>query len=379
MGIYLLCIIIWLVEQISSKTATASILFIDKQLYIEFFIPQKNESLHTQINQQVLFSWFNNKFIKSTQMHSALLSQEEKNLIINPIKSIITGKIAENTFKIENSTYNSFSYYEIELNEETERSLSNGLTFSYLVDDISFSFVYTLYHNKLIDKLQYSIIPNKFTIYFGELPQDIISNQNRVKCDIINNRWGCLLKKIYLSNDESIAYENTNIEALFQAHEVNFYVSEKFLLFFINTVNHKLSQNAQCLIEGGNDERYVSCQITAFKFIKNVTFVIGDSSIHFPIESLFSCSEYGCFSYFHYSKRYDYLGKNVWVFGTAFILNFNSVYDYSDKSILLYSKSVAITSNTKEIQLIKDMTMVIIIMLIAMMILNIYVKIINKK
>ena len=376
MGINLLCIIIWLGEfllEISSKTLTASILLLDKQLYIEYFIPQKNDSLHSQINQQVPFSWFNNKFIKSTHMNGALLHEEEKKLKIQPIKSEIKGKIAENTFKIENSVYNLFSYYEIELTDENERSLSNGLTFSYLVDDFRFSFIYMLYHTNSIDKLQYAIFPNKYEIYFGEIPSELISNHSRVRCDIINNRWSCLLHKIYISNNESLAYNRTSIEAIFQAQEVNIYVDEQFLSFFVQNVNN-------CMIEGREDERYVSCQITSFKIVKNVTFIMGDSSIVFPIEDLFSCSEYGCFSLFHYSNRYDYLGDNVWVIGTAFILKFNSVYNYTGKSISLYSKSLVISTfkDKKVNNAIKSILIGIILILTVMTVLNINFKIIYK-
>ena len=119
-----------------------------------------------------------------------------------------------------------------------------------------------LYHSNSIDKLQYAIFPNKYEIYFGEIPNALISNQSRVKCDIINNRWSCLLHKIYLSNNESLAYNCTNIEAIFQAQEVNIYVDHNFLSFFVQTVNN-------CIIEGREEERYVSCQITSFKKIKN--------------------------------------------------------------------------------------------------------------
>ena len=376
MGINILCIIIWLEEfflAISSKTLTASILLLDKQLYIEFFIPQKNESLHSQINQQVPFSWFNSKFVSSTHMNAALLHGEEKKIKIMPIKSEIKGKIAENTFKIENSLYNLFSYYEIELTDENERSLSNGLTFSYLVDDFRFSFIYMLYHSNSIDKLQYAIFPNKYEIYFGEIPNALISNQSRVKCDIINNRWSCLLHKIYLSNNESLAYNCTNIEAIFQAQEVNIYVDHNFLSFFVQTVNN-------CIIEGREEERYVSCQITSFKKNKNLTFVMGDASIVFPIEDLFSCSEYGCFSLFHYSNRYDYLGKNVWVLGTAFILKFNSVYDYNSRAISLYSKSLVISPfRAKQYNaMIKEILIGIILIMTVMIVINIKVKIIYK-
>ena len=107
---------------------------------------------------------------------------------------------------------------------------------------------------------------------------------------------------------------------------------------------------------------------------------MGDASIVFPIEDLFSCSEYGCFSLFHYSNRYDYLGKNVWVLGTAFILKFNSVYDYNSRAISLYSKSLVISPfRAKQYNaMIKEILIGIILIMTVMIVINIKGKIIYK-
>ena len=378
--LYLLSLLFKLFSLITSKTLTLNTFVIDNSFYIQYHKSLEEDVLFTQINQQLPFSWFNSKFLSKSAFKIKMNGDEKLiNITIPPLQSNYSASIVSDSIIIDNVTIHHLLFYNVFIDNFSV--VKNSFCFSFKQENPHFSMLHLLYENKQIDKLQYSISPYRGELYLGEVPEmakEKIKYQS--KCKIKNERWGCTLQGVYITNNLTYFYDNKEGSALFQFHEINIYCPKSFLSFFIQTVNENLSSTGQCIIEGNDNETYISCQITSFPLIKSLVFEIDNFTFFIPIDKLFSCSEYGCFSVFHYSNRFDYLGDNTWVLGSFFLLNYLTIYDYEDESVSFLSQYLDITSKVNYFYDTKSILVIIVflvVIMIVMIILNLFIKIQN--
>lgn len=208
--------------------------------------------------------------------------------------------------------------------------VTDGLTMC-LSPKKEYSLIHQLHHEKKISKLSFGFYPVDDKNGFFHLGQ--ISNSTLEKNNLITtcsskkfSDWGCRLDKIefkpmfsFLPTGKTVNF-NSNMKELVLP---KFYVASYFETFI----------KGGCKEKNQNKKTWVVCpkqHISKF----NVTFTLEKGRFSFPSEELFECVEEKCTSIVISDEN----SKDEVIFGTHFLMNFISVFDYEAQRISFYEK-----------------------------------------
>ena len=315
-------------------------------LCIRIDVPRYRASGFSEINQQIDSSYINLgydiKNVSSLDHDTITINDKAK------VRFFFNEEIA-----MESNIHLPLHFYFIS-NSSLNNIVYNGISFPFNPTNEKFSFMHILYNQHKIDKLTYAIgqyHSTEGTLYLGGVPNEAIINKFKGECDVIYNKWGCELDQVFFSYDNNTnrhlyQYNNTKrYKALFQAGYKYIYAPRDYIQHLIDIVFKSYFDNHTCIYQNSTFFRAltIKCEIKNIDnfFPDKINFVFNGYVYPIEIKSLFHLYrelDGKLVYFFDVVESMEDNENDVWIFGSLFLKNFFSVYDYEDKKITFYSQ-----------------------------------------
>ena len=306
----------------------------------------KATRFHLDLNLN--YTWISKFFINKYINIRNKTKYEHLNISINDIGNA-NALILKDNFYLKSSEKNKdiiikdFNFYLFE-NKNFVGFDSIGL--SHNIYNTTFSFIHQLKKHKIIDKLNFAIVKNKFNgglIFFGGIPNEIIKNKIKSICDIKrkNNNWNCQLNQIgnFINNYEV----NFNVNTDYILAPKNYIIYLRYF-FFVKYRNLSLCNETFDDSLYPKNKTYFTCNVSKFKNFPPLIFDFINFKILFNIEDLFIGN-----ILMIQSNEYNY---NKWIIGNIFLNKFIIQFDLENYSITFYDDGKLLKNHNKVIQLI---------------------------
>lgn len=279
---------------------------------------------------------------------------------INEIINIINPTTNTNNDNDSMCVIKGFKFY---LFEKTDIYLkhNDGLAFPYKHRDTSYSLISLLYNQQLIKHKSFAFTPHskyQGVLYFGNisLPSSTSNNIITIHVDTTQPYWGNNhLHKVTLMYNHSLytynipSNSNNNSYFYFQTAKEHIYIPRIFWNYFLSILNTPISLR-DCWLNDVNRETIIMCLDSVIDTFNSISFYIepttnNNNNIELTIQftTLFTCLHGVCQCVLRFSSEIN--PNNNWIFGTSFLSNFNSIFDYERHAITLQSLSNYYTIN----------------------------------
>ena len=234
-----------------------------------------------------------------------------------------------------------------------------GLSFAYSFQNYSFSLVHQFTRLKYIKHNKFTFKPNpnlkEGSFYIGDCPDDIIQKKVKGECKVRNKKWGCNLSQIYFTNmnnnANTIFYSFTNqYEANFDSAYEYIYAPKEYLEYIIQTLFRDAFKDGICEYVTHSILNCIECKIDSNidEYLPYYANIIFDDYVYTLNTSMLYSKAMDGIMRFNIVDGTDDDKKNKWTFGTKFLENFISSFDYDEHKITFYSDRYIEKINDKE-------------------------------
>lgn len=291
-------------------------------------IGKGEKALNKAINQDNDFTWiYVQEFNESSYPSS------------NKILTFDSGSIYEDTLTFFNNNQTiipQFPYYVIDNKSAMELLHLGDIGFGFKFENENNSIVHQLYKNNYIDHLSYSFIPGNNSdnyIYFGGIFSEIKKKMNNGICYVTPNltKWECIIKKITIG---SFNY-NVATPVYFQSSEEPLYAPQVFMSKLMNQVFDRMINDSICSIILLLKRETIKCLTNIIEAMPMINFTIYSYIYSFELIEFFEND--GKYSYLNImANPYE---NDTWIFGISFLKHFNSLFDYENEYVQLFSNT----------------------------------------
>lgn len=322
-----------------------------KGIYRIFLQPEGHNVIQNiEFNLNRNYTWFKNHFPSTPGIFDQCVRAVE--IPIEDFKSTtVSGVVCEKKTLIDglNITLNNFNFY-LPLNNHYE-GMNCAMGFASTFNDNQYSIVHTLYNQKNISSLKFGFVPNRSNtcstgnVYFGDFPQSVKNQPYKGICKIKDNiiQWSCELSMISIGKYQfklnSFSFFNTNTRELYVPRQLLEDIKDTFLKEYI--------QSNECVqMYSSNGILYFNCNKTIQDMQKNedISFQIDGNIYTIHLTEFFDCNLYTCDFLIMHNKN---INDSILI-GTKFIEQFDTLFDYYNRTITFFSSSSLI----KEINMI---------------------------
>lgn len=272
-----------------------------------------------------------------------------------------------------------FAFFLIPL-DETYESDSIGLGLKYN-DKIGTNLVNVLKREKKIDKMTFTFVSENHNyghLYFGGIPKSIIEEKKlnyiaKVKVDESYNTWGFNLSHIIITdkNNSNNIYIN-NEYSYINSKKSQIHVPMNFILFLNQTIFKKYYDDGSCTYIPFEFKYIFSCNATAADNFPNIAFIIDNIKFEIQGKNLFVHS----LNQYYFIFRLNEININQWTFGSDFLNEHITQFDYENKEITFYSDTPFIFLVDQKVLIRKYILISLMIIMFIFSVLNgIYLKI----
>ena len=206
-----------------------------------------------------------------------------------------------------------------------------GIGTAYKFENENFSFIHQLYNNKIISEKSFGFYPQKPTkglLYLGNIPQKELNKKYTYKIKVLPNHktWNIAIKKI---ND----YQNI-FEAYFDSNEDYTKAPISFISYLKEKIFKSFLENQSCKLFNDSLESntYFYCLCRKIQNFPKFVFYIDNYAITLNFSQMFVEDEGKCFLSINPNK------ENKWIFGTLFLQNFATEFDYLKNQIRFHTE-----------------------------------------
>ena len=319
-------------------------------IYRLFLQPEGHSVIQNiEFNLNRNFTWFKNHFPSTPGIFDQCVRAVE--IPIEDFKSVtVSGVVCEKKTSIEglNITLNRFNFY-LPLNNHFE-GMSCAMGFASSFTDEHYSIIHTLYLQKNISSLKFGFAPNRTNacssgnVYFGDFPQSIKEQTYKGSCSIKENiiQWSCEVSMISIGQYK---YQITNF-SFFNTNTREIYIPLKLLDEIKETFFKRALKSNKCVqFFSSNEIIYLNCNKTTVQEIgknQKISFQIENNLYTLPLIEFFDCNLYTCDFLIMHNKNIE---NNILI-GTKFIDQFDTLFDYENKTISFFSSSYLIKEIT---------------------------------
>lgn len=284
--------------------------------------------------------------------------KEHGNITFTLPTGTITAELVEETLIIEDPLWLDVIaevpgfYFGVVKTQDVVITDSSVLAFAFNVDKANYSIVHLYKQEGIITKKQFGIYRNKDIIYgdttskggvayIGGFPTNITNSLYENAIHVVNsgkyNYWSVPLQYVFIGEISymytnkyyevnTISYVSTAREDIvvpkqfYQEYIVNYYFKEAFV-------------NNVCVLKNHTDYT-VTCQCEYITSFDSVSFVINGKDYVIESKYLFKRLETACT--FIISQHVDE-DDNSWILGVYFIWQYQTLFDYDGKRVVLYS------------------------------------------
>lgn len=227
--------------------------------------------------------------------------------------------------------------------------LSQSIGLGPKVENEELSFIYQLKKMNITDKLLFGFEPYLKIInslYIGDKPNSLSLDYPYYSfCNTqpSYSTWGCSLKRVFFDGYPKEQHYTIESYAYFQTNTNEILVPKSFMSYLKETVLQKYIDNKECIdIKVGiltDNYGYITCDCEVIAMLPKINFLFGDYIHSFNMPELFEVSESSinseqCELIIQQNQQED-----IWIFGTSFLGQYYSFYDYDNHTIEFYSKT----------------------------------------
>lgn len=206
--------------------------------------------------------------------------------------------------------------------------LSNNIfSLSYNSINDKYSVINTLYNKKMIDERSFMLIGNNF--YAGTPPAGSYNTSSKGECSIIDNKWSCQIKNIYLNNEST----NSKYKAVFDSKITRIVAPLKFFKNLEKIFFEPMKKKNYCFYNKLKEGWYYLCYCGTYEIFPKIQIGIGNYIYEIDQQYLFYLSEGFC--YFKIEKN-ENINDDKFIFGANFLNLFNIKFDFDNKKISFY-------------------------------------------
>ena len=243
-------------------------------------------------------------------------------------------QIKTETIKIQNKNFNLNNFYFHYLDFNRPEGTYDSLALPYSFSDNKMSLVHQLYNNGVLSKKQFSFVPiddELGYVYLGYLPKEKMEKEHFKKIASCNvdkryNTWGCNIDKVYIDTNvyasDHYAYFNPTTKETLVPHSFMSFFSETFMREYLN--------NGICSNSKGYDS--YQCDCSKLTSIPTMVIMLGGQSLELNKDVLFRATNGKC----ELKLKTNPMNMN-WVFGTDFIEQHITTFNYDKGTIEIYS------------------------------------------
>ena len=270
--------------------------------------------------------------------HPLTLNKNGENVLVRQVN---------NEFRFKNKHNNNIiklNYTVYVLQNNYSNNDNESIPFPIQYNDVQLSLLHQAFNQKLINKLSFTIEPNanhqEGVVHFGSIPKSLTVNTIKHTCRNDNYLfWGCNLNYIYFGKygNYSNVFEIKS-KVKFHTDSSLFYVPRRFLEWTQTTIFKDGFDERICSKKTLLHYSFIECRCEYFhKVLENVFFSFDDKEFKFNRTEIYDVFGAGgeCLFYFIYNSKIK--DENVWSFGTFFLDEYITQFDYDKKSVTFYS------------------------------------------
>lgn len=336
--IFIISIFSFHFKYVITKTVSIPYIVLYGQYQIKLSLGNPAQNVTLPVIQTIPFTWTSDYHFTSPTPLSY-----KNTIFINKIP--YKGELMTETVGLEEEKKIDFFNFYMVGDYTVYSDNKNGFSFSYRYENNSFSIIHMLYQNNLISYLSFGFVPETSqhgTFYFGHIPEKKLKNfTNKVSLKVNENyiSWGTEVDAIYFGNknEKNYFFENkeNNKYGFFESGNEYIRVPDYYWSFLIENVFRKLIDNSVCFILNKKRINYICCKNNNLSHLQKMNFVFGNVTFSISVKNLIDCS----FKFCNFKIVYDERNINYWSFGTTFLNNYISEFDYSQKIIQFYSSN----------------------------------------
>ena len=246
----------------------------------------------------------------------------------------------DNVNILPNINLKSYPFYYLKHYTSLYNTNLESLPFAYKFNDESFSLTHQLYKKKLISQLSFSLVnkkKKKKSLVFGK-PPSLSKESAQLNVKSQYNTWGSDLSYIFINRVSYLSkntYYKNNYYSFFDTGISGILVPKDFYDFLMENVFKKYIESKQCDYSLFSERFYFVCDNNVIDEIPDLIFVFENKGIRIKAKYLFS--KMGINSDFLITE--NTVMNNTFIFGTAFISEFDTIFDYENNKISFFSNT----------------------------------------
>ena len=322
-----------------TKTISIPYIVLYGQYQIKLSLGDPVQDVTLPIIQAIPFTWTSEYHFTSPTPLSY-----NNTIFINEIP--YKGELMTETINLEKEDNIEFFNFYMVGDYDVYSNNTNGFSFSYQYEENSFSIIHLFYQNNVISYLSYGFIPETShhgTFYFGQIPEKKLENfTSKVSLKVNENyiSWGTEIDAIYYGNknEKKYLFENkeNNKYGFFESGNEYIRVPDYYWSFLIKNKFRIFIDNSVFFNKKKKEINYICCKDNNLSHLQKMNFVFGNVTFSIPIKNLVDCNYKLC----NFEIVYDEKNiNNYWSFGTTFLNNYISEFDYSQRKIKFYSNN----------------------------------------
>ena len=201
----------------------------------------------------------------------------------------------------------------------------------------SFSVVHQLKKEGVINDLKFALVPHgksDGTLYFGGVPNMIVSSMERKKCFVKNKKdgWSCEVSEVTINSERSIVYKYSHI-AKFDTTAQYTSAPRNFFTILMEEVFAPYFDRKDCKIFNDFEPR-LSCYCEKIANFPEIIFNIEGNIFALGFGELFEEINDACYFMMIENK------EKHWIMGDAFLRKYIVEFDYAKEgSVSFYSRT----------------------------------------
>lgn len=268
-----------------------------------------------------------------------------------------------------------------------------GMSFALQPKNESFSIIHILKSNNQIDKMIIALeikSRNAGVMHIGRIPESFKKMPYKGEFKVKYENWGCDVNSIYFTDKKNANITNKYIvnqrNVLLQTAKSEIVVSKNFFTYIKDTLLKSYYDKGLCFDKVLTKIGYITIDcMTKAKIEENLPYYfnieIGDYVYSIGIEELtyqYKTMNFDTFIRIGISTSLSE-ENDVWMIGAIFLKRFNTVFDYDNKKVKLYSQLPRIRKIRHNNQMIGNgigirfFIVTIVILMIGGIIMNIYI------
>lgn len=317
-------ILFFFLKIISGEYLSTEYGIINDEMILPFITEEQTIPMVQNVDLQDFNSYSNIHLGYVSNTTSVVINNKEIN-----VKVIRAGVIFD-TFLLN------YEYYLPEDSNWAVNKLKKGVGLGYQKNQTN-SFISQLKHQKIISKAIFAIDKKDRNgnglIFFGDIPDTILSNYS-FTCNLgIHPTWGCVLNGLIASTKTKQKRIPLNDYILFQANgeyilipdDVNEYIKQNYFDSYID------NKTCDYIVEVGYKKKYL-CKCEIQSTFPDITLILNGHNFYLSHNSLFINKSGVCHFIF-----YSIENKYQWIFELSFLSQYAIVYDNENASVTLYS------------------------------------------